>query len=243
MPNLSSLRLPVLGLALVCWAAHAASATFTVSPVRIYLQARERAAAVTLSNDGDSELLIEAQLFQWRQTPEGADELTPTQDLLLAPPVLKLAPRSRQVLRLANLKPVPPDRQLTYRMVVREVPSPVPAGVQINLAVAFSLPVFITPPGVQHKLACTARRTGPAAVMASCANNGGAFAQPVNFVLRDAAGTTVLSQETSGGYILPGSRREFELTRAMAALPAGSARLQVTLDDGGTQSFDVVLAN
>ena len=37
---------------------------------------------------------------------EGLDQMTPTEDLILAPPILKLAPNARQVVRLALLKPL-----------------------------------------------------------------------------------------------------------------------------------------
>ena len=104
----------------------AGAGTFSVSPVRIYMQPRERATAITVVNEGDTELVMQADLFSWKQKPDGTDDLVPTEDLILAPPILKLAPKSRQVLRLANLRPAPSDVQQTYRMVVREIPEAKP---------------------------------------------------------------------------------------------------------------------
>lgn len=221
------------------------AATFSVSPVRIYMQPRERATAVTVVNEGDSELVLESELFQWTQKPDGTDALAPTDDVILAPPVLKLAPKSRQVLRLANLKPVPPGEQLTYRMIVREVPEAVPPkpGVQVQVSLAFSLPVFITPPGAKNLLMCGAVRKTADLLVAACENQGTAYAQAVNLSIKDAAGKTILSQDISAGYILPKARREFQLKQPPGA-PAihGPAKVAVTQDDGSVQLFDAVLA-
>lgn len=234
----------VAGVALLGSSLVASAASFSVSPVRIYMQARERATAVTVENEGDAEVVMQGEVFQWRQKADGSDELTPTDDLILAPPVLKVAPRSRQVLRLANLKPVPPGEQLTYRMIVREMPeaSPPKEGVQIQVSLAFSLPIFITPPGAKQQLVCDAKRAAPDLLVATCENHGDAYAQPVNFAVRTASGAVLMSQDVAGGYILPKVRRQFELKRpANGPAMTGAAKFAVTQDDGSVQLFDVAL--
>jgi fimbrial chaperone protein len=195
-------------------------------------------------NEGDSELVMQAELYTWKQKPDGADELTPTDDIILAPPILKLAPKSRQVVRLANLRPAPTGTQQTYRMVVREIPEAKPSGpgVQVQVALAFSLPIFITPPGAKSKLACELRRGTPTSMVASCENQGEAYAQPVQLTLTTAGGEVIASRDITGGYVLPQIRRNFELPRAAGALPRGAAQLAVTQDDGSKQVFDVQLA-
>lgn len=236
----------VAGLALLGSSVAALGATFSVSPVRIYLQARERATAITVDNEGDGEVVLQGEVFQWTQKADGTDVLTPTDDLILAPPILKVAPKSRQVLRLANLKPVPPGEQLTYRIIVREVPeAAVPKeGVQIKVSLAFSLPIFITPPGAKQRLVCAAKRGSPDLLLATCENQGDAYAQPVNFAVRTATGTVLMSQDIAGGYILPKMRRQFELKRP-ASGPAidGAATFAVTQDDGSVQLFDVAMSD
>lgn len=239
-----SLFLLASAVALAAGAAGAQAGTFSVSPVRIFMDARERATGVTIENEGDTELVMQAELFQWQQKADGHDDLQPTDDLVLAPPILKLAPRSRQVVRLANLRPVPAGDQRTYRLIIREVPEALAQakpGVQIQVALAFSLPVFITPPGAKRALACTASRTSDMVVSASCENQGHAYAQPVNITLISATGATLVSSDIKAGYILPNVKRSFDLA-AGTHVPAGAARLQVTQDDGSKQVFDVQLA-
>lgn len=216
---------------------------FSVTPVRIYMAPKDRAIAVTINNEGDDELVMQADIYLWKQKPDGEDELTLTEDLILSPPIIKLAGRTRQVVRLAMLKPQPSADQQTYRLVVREVPEAKPAEktVQLQIALAFSMPVFITPPGAKRQLTCDAQRSAPDTVRVTCANSGNAYAQPREFVLTNAAGEKLATRD-SGGYILPSIKRSFEVKRADGRLPAGSAKLSVTLDDGTTQSFDVKIA-
>jgi len=239
----SARRLICAALALAMGTASAG--TFSVSPVRIYMQARERATAITIVNEGETDVVMQADLFEWRQKPGGEDELVPTEDLILAPPVLKLAPKARQVLRLANLKPVPGAQQLTYRMIVREIPEALPArpgGVQVQVALAFSLPIFITPAGAKSKLDCKLARKSADVFLASCNNQGQAYAQPVSISLASATGAALLSQEITGGYILPQAQRQFEIKRGPAAV-SGPVKLSVTLDDGSRETFDAVLTD
>lgn len=234
------------GAALLGSSLVASAASFSVSPVRIYMQARERATAITVENEGDAEVVMQGEVFEWKQKADGSDELTPTDDLILAPPILKVAPKSRQVLRLANLKPVPPGEQLTYRIIVREIPDAAPPkeGVQIKVSLAFSLPIFITPPGAKQQLVCDAKRTSPDLLVATCENRGDAYAQPVNFAVRTASGAVLMSQDIAGGYILPKVRRHFELKRpANGPAMAGAAKLAVTQDDGSVQLFDVAMSD
>jgi fimbrial chaperone protein len=248
MPKIQSRSKVLVLLASVLATAAAPGAfagTFSVSPVRIFMEARERATGVTVVNEGDTPIVMQAEVFQWKQKPDGTDDLVPTQDLVLAPPILKLAPGARQVVRLANLRAVPEGDQQTYRLIVREVPealAPAQVGVQIQVALAFSLPVFITPPGAKRALNCNAQRLNPTTVVATCENQGAAYAQPANVTLSTAAGgTTLVSSDIRAGYILPRVKRSFELT-STGPMPLGAAKLQVTQDDGSKQVFDVQLA-
>jgi fimbrial chaperone protein len=216
---------------------------FSVSPVRIYMGARERAVAVTVTNEGDTELVMQADIYDWKQKADGSDDLTLSEEMILAPPILKLAPKSHRVLRLALTRPAPQDAQLTYRLVVREIPEAKrpEKGVQLQIALAFSLPVFVTPQSAKRQLECSVERASATVMRAVCENRGKAYAQPVDFTLTSAAGHEIASHD-KGGYILPGVKRGFELDAAKAAIAPGPARLRVTQDDGQQQTFDVTIS-
>lgn len=223
----------------------AGAGVFSVSPVRIYMTPRDRAVAVTLTNENDSPNVLQADISSWTQDADGTDRLTPTDDLILSPPIIKLAPRSRQVVRLALLRPADPARQLTYRLIVREVPEASAdgmKGIRVPIALALSMPVFITPPQAQREVACSlvaAPTPGVAwAPQVRCANSGTAYAQIRQAVLQ--RGEAVLARFEGGSYVLPGAAQVLTL-KAEQALAPGAAELNVSFDDGKSQAFSVVL--
>lgn len=243
-PGLKKLNLLIMFLVMASVSCHSVFAgTFSVTPVRIYMSPKDRAVAITITNDGDEELVMQADLYDWKQKPDGSDDLKLTEDMFLSPPIIKMAPKSRQVVRLARLIPVQSANQITYRMIVREIPeakAPI-EGVQVQLALAFSMPVFITPPGVKPKLGCTVERATANSVNAVCENTGNAYSHPVALLLNSATGEKI-ADNPSAGYILPGIKRSFSIKREGGAISAGAAKLAVTLDDGTTDTFAVTIS-
>lgn len=219
--------------------AHAAQ--FTITPVRIFMTPRDRAVAVTVTNDSDEEVVMQADLYTWKQKPDGTDDLVLTEDLVLTPPILKLAPRARQVVRLARLGSTPAGAQQTYRLIMREIPEARSSkDIQLQVALAFSLPVFISPPGVKRDLQCGVERAAADLVRVSCQNAGNAYAQIRAFEMTDGKGAKLATRDV-GGYILPTIKRSFDMKRAEGRIPGGKVKLQVALDDGTLQAFDATL--
>ncbi len=241
--NYSVKRMRALGLwamLAVCLSAAipVQAGTFAVTPVRIYMAPRDRAVAVTLTNEGESPVALQADIHVWSQKPDGTDELVLTEDMVLSPPIIKLAPKSRQVVRLALLKPADASRQLTYRLIVREIPeatTPKGSAIQVPIVLALSMPVFITPPIAKRDMTCQSLREGTA-LSVSCANTGTAYAQIREVSLK--RGDANLARFEGGVYILPGARKTMALT-AEQAVAKGDAELSVTFDDGKNQSFNV----
>lgn len=221
-------------------ASTAQAGVFSVVPVRIYMTPRDRAVAITVQNEGDTEMALQAEVSTWTQKPDGTDEQVVSEDLILSPPILKLAPKGRQVVRLARIAPPDMSRQLTYRLLIREVPevtAPKERTLQLPISLALSLPVFITPPAAKREMDCQASRTGEQ-VQVSCSNGGTAYAQVRAIELRQA--DQVVGRLEGGIYILPGARKAMAL-QSSQPVPAGPALLQVGFDDGKVQSFDVVM--
>jgi len=232
-----------LNLLVWCLATPAYAGVFSVTPVRIYMTPKDKAVAVTITNEGDEELVMQADVYLWKQKPDGEDDLTLTEDMFLSPPIIKVAGKSHQVVRLARLNRAISEQQLTYRMIVREIPEAKPAkeNIQLQIALAFSMPVFITPTGAKSKLDCVVARTAANSINAVCENTGNAYTQPLDFELANAAGDKLASRD-KGGYILPGIKRNFDIMSADKGIPGGKAKLTVRLDDGTKQTFDVMLA-
>ena len=235
------LLLPALAACLVFGhVAPALAGVFSVTPVRIFMKPRDRAVAITLVNEGDTPVALQADIHAWSQGPDGADQLVLTEDMILSPPIIKLAPRTRQVVRLALLKPADASRELTYRMIVREIPeavAPQSNSMEVPIALALNMPVFITPPIAKRSLSCDAVRAGDQ-VQALCSNTGSAYAQIREIQLR--RGEQVLGRFEGGNYILPGVRKSIALTSSQP-VAAGEAQLNIVFDDFKTQAYTIRL--
>ena len=223
--------------ALLALAANGAWAgVFSVTPVRIYMVPKDRAVAVTITNEADEAVVLQADMYEWKQAADGTDDLKPSEDLILAPPIIKLGAKAKQVVRLARLTPPDASRQLTYRLILRELPEAGPSkGINVPIALALSMPVFITPPAAKQQISCGASRED-GALAVHCANSGSAYAQ-VREVLVRQAGQTVARFE-GGAYILPGARKRLPLV-AERPVPVGALQLVVSFDDGSTQTFEL----
>ena len=204
---------------------------------------RDRAVAVTINNEGDEELVLQGDVYVWKQKPNGEDDLILTEDIILSPPIVKVAPKSRQILRLARVRIAPTPLELTYRLVVREIPeakSVAGKDMMLQFALAFSMPVFISPPNAKRQLDCKVARSTANSVNAFCQNTGDTYVQVREIAVLNGAGEKIAIRD-SGGYLLPGITRSFEVKTPEGRIPGGKAKLLATLDTGPNLSFEVVV--
>src|SRR5512139_3375419 len=234
--------LAALALATFAFASSVVHAgAFSVTPVRIYMKPNDRAVALTIVNEGTTEVALQADVNSWAQQSDGSDVIELTEDMIVSPPIIKLAPKARQVVRLARLQPPDLGRQLTYRLIVREVPeatAPRDKTIQVPIALALSMPVFITPANAARVVDCELSRTDAQALEARCANTGTAYAQIREIIVM--RGGRTLARFEGGTYILPGARRALAVKGDQATEP-GPAQMDVRYDDGKIQRFEVTL--
>src|SRR3954466_13387600 len=100
----SSWTRAAVGLLAVTAAHCACAGVFSVTPVRIYMAPKDRAVAVTITNEANEPVVLQADVYEWKQTQNGDDNLVPSEDLILAPPIIKLEAKAKQVVRLARLQ-------------------------------------------------------------------------------------------------------------------------------------------
>jgi fimbrial chaperone protein len=235
-------HLAALALATLAFASPALHAgAFSVTPVRIYMKPSDRAVALTIVNEGTTEVALQADMNSWTQQPDGSDVIELSEDMIVSPPIIKLAPKARQVVRLARLQPPDLGRQLTYRLIVREVPeatAPRDKTIQVPIALALSMPVFITPPHAARVVDCELSRADVQTLEARCGNTGTAYAQIREILV--TRGEQTLARFEGGTYILPGARRGL-VAKGARAIEPGPAQMKVRYDDGKTQRFDVTL--
>jgi fimbrial chaperone protein len=242
----------VCGLAALTALSPAAFASsFSISPLRVDFSATTSTTALTVRNDDSVAVVIQAEGLAWSQA-SGQDALTPTPDLLVAPAVFTLAPGGSQLVRVALRRPVDPARELSYRLVLQEVPQTArPDFTGLQVALRLSVPVFVAPAvPAQPQVTWAATRDTDGQLAVTARNDGTAHARIHRFAVTQ--GAAPVAEQPGLTYVLPGSSRRWTFddnnndTRASATTTArpplaGPYRLEGTTD-GGAFSTELTVA-
>ena len=186
--------------------------TFSVSPLRVDLSSKVQTGALTIRNQRDSEVAVEAQGMLWEQV-DGQDRLTPTRDVLVSPVVFTLPANGSQLVRVALQRRADPDRELSYRLILTEVPPQAsPNFTGLNVALRLSLPIFVEPvAAAQPKLEWTATRGSGDGLDVTALNTGAAHARVLSLSVAPVDDPAAAIPQQAAAYILPGQSRTWVL--------------------------------
>ena len=152
----------VLGLAMGQVQAASSVLIWPIDPV---LEADQQASALWLENRGTETANLQIRVFAWSQS--GFDEQYQNQrDVIGSPPVAKIEPGQKQLVRLTRTKDVPPGREMAYRIIIDEIPSAVPVATPadgktaaaVRFQMRYSVPLFAYGPGLWSKVDDTRER-------------------------------------------------------------------------------------
>jgi fimbrial chaperone protein len=202
--------------------------TMTVDPISVTLEHSARSAAISLSNTGDQPIPIQARPFLWAQVG-GKDVLTPTQDVIISPPLATVPEGQTQVLRLLVRHP-PTNKEASYRILIDELPlpgsDPHDAGV-VHVVFRLSIPVFYEPGmPVAPELSWRVLRSGSGASL-EVTNSGSQHSKFFNPILTTAGGATIKIAQDGTPYVLASATRRWRVGNP-GALPAGDSTLRAT---------------
>lgn len=133
----------LFGVAMLAMAVPAAAGS-SVMPITVDLKQARATGQVTLWNGGDQPMIVQASATAWHQV-NGHDVYEPTNDLIIAPAIAEVPPKSGQLFRVRLHDPAPgPER--TYRLYLEDITPPV-AGHGIAMRIRHDLPVIISSAG------------------------------------------------------------------------------------------------
>jgi len=231
------MRLLSLAFALLAFALPARAAEFELSPTRVRLDARHLVDTVQVGNSGASPLGFEVTVARWRMDADGAWQLEPSDDLVVHPLLLEIAPGSKARLRVGLLVPPTDPGEAAYRIELHEQPSAGAAtsGSGVRMLTRISLPVFVSG-GDAGKPApiLRAARWQDDALAFSLGNEGTAFLPPqaLSLQLLAADGSVLQRQQLQGNYVLAGASLPLRV-HAAAALCARATELALRLEETG----------
>jgi fimbrial chaperone protein len=122
----------------------AVAASFGLSPLGLAIGVHEQSGSVLVTNTGGDEIVLQARPYAWSQS--GKESRSDTRDLIMNPPIFKLAGGEQQLVRVASRTAPLSETERAYRVVFSEVPlpasSPQPG---FRITVAMDIPVYIEP--------------------------------------------------------------------------------------------------
>ncbi len=197
----------------------------SVLPVNIFFSPGQKATSLTVTNQGNTESAIQIRAYTWSQK-DNDDPLDATGDVVLSPPIARIAPGATQVVRLI-LRQSPENREATYRILIDQIPPPAEPGT-VHLVLRLSIPIFVKPPvrvfpDVQFHLERNAEQIYLVAVNAGL----------VHEVIRNIDVTTSDGRKlkptnsSASPYVLAGATRRWQIA-AQDSLPLTSETLQLT---------------
>lgn len=240
------------GLAALFALSSAGAGTFTISPLRVDFTGATSTAALTVRNEEAAPVVVQAEGFAWSQDG-GQDAFLPTRDLLVSPAVFTLAPGGSQLVRVALRRGPDATRELSYRMMLQEVPQAArPDFTGLQVALRLSIPVFVAPlaPAAPN-LAWSARSGSDGRTIVAVRNLGDANARIHRFAVQANDGKSTVFEQPGLAYVLPGASRQWIIenknestqSNAAAGVGPGEYRLEGNTDRGAFATALMVTAD
>ncbi|HEY0200768.1 MAG TPA: fimbria/pilus periplasmic chaperone [Burkholderiaceae bacterium] len=227
-----------------------------VSNVLLEFQGVDTAQGLWLSNSGDVTLRAQARVLQWTQV-DGEEQLQPTRDLTVSPPILEIAPGQQQFVRVIRLQPGVPTQEQAYRLWVDELPSDAAsassASPGVQLLIRHSVPVFVLPKGGEPlggRRGVTDTAPIAARFLANAAgdtrlevhNSGQQRVRLSQLVFMDPQNQSVSLVPGLLGYVLAGQQMHWAIKLSPAQLHSGGSLKARLNDDMEPQTLAVVPA-
>lgn len=206
-----------------------------VSPVTLTLLSTQNSDGIWLSNEGSQEINAQVRVYRWTQD-NFSDRLSPSQGLVISPPMLALRPGERQLIRVIRTGPSSEEKEEAYRLSINELPPAVMKKNRLQFVLHYSLPVFIKPATtnpLSAKLRWSVSRTEKS-VFLDVRNLGNSHAQLSAATLVTSRGVRRVITPGLLGYVLPASTMRWILPVSADDFTHGS-KLEVTINGQKTE--------
>lgn len=202
----------------------ASAQTLSVLPVNVLIGPGQRASSITVTNQGSSKTSIQVRAFSWNQDGD-QDILTPSDLVVVSPPIATIDPGASQVVRVI-LRESPPVRESTYRIILDQIPPAAEPGV-VRVVLRLSIPIFAQPtsrvnPEVKFHLEA---KDGDLYLVG--VNNGRRHLALREIELSTSDGRQLKAAGGASPYVLSGVTRHWKIDAEGSSLPLPSQLLQL----------------
>jgi fimbrial chaperone protein len=214
------------GLCILLASGAALAQSLSVLPVNIQMAPRQMATTLTVINQAATETSVQIRAFAWKQV-NGTEQLTPSADVQVSPPIATIAPGATQVVRLV-LRRAPQGSEATYRILLDQIP-PVAESGTVRVALRLSIPVFALPnarAAAQVKYRVESK-DGVATLVAT--NEGTRHETLRDVTLNNGQGVDLITAANASPYILAGATRSWPIAMSKTGtLPVPGSTLRLS---------------
>lgn len=207
------------------------ASSLRVMPATVEVAAPGSVAALTLRNEGSRPAHYQIRLFRWVQQG-GGEQLLPTSDVVVSPPMTRIAPGVDYTVRIVRLNRQPVMGEESYRVLVDELPAPEQRSSRtVNFLIRYSIPVFFTPPAAHVRPLAWRASLGHGGLTLAAANPGERRVKVTDLKLRDRSGRVFALKDGLAGYVLPGAGRQWTFpAESVPGIAPGEVRLLFQTD-------------
>jgi len=188
-----------------------AAAVLEIAPVVHELTGERRLASMTVTNRGASSTWVQLRAFDWRQPGDG-DELQPTNQVAVSPPMFELRAGEAQIVRIL-VRPEATAEEQSFRLLLDEIPPP-EALKGVRFVLQISLPIFLAPSGPQPPPPPTPPLTMEVQIgqrILQVRNNGKTHVRLSELALWAPDGEQLALQTLPSPYLLAGAQRRIAI--------------------------------
>jgi len=210
------IRALLFSISLLAMSAQAAN-SLMIWPIDPSIDPDEKASELWLENRGNATTLMQVRIFSWQQV-NGREQYATQQSVAASPPLVRIEPGQKQLVRLIKQTAPGAGQELAYRVVLDEIPTPRTPGdnqAGLNFQMRYSVPLFVYGDGLTRETA------KPDLNWRQVSEGGKAFLQLTN----RGSGHARLSNVTIGGrkmgdglfgYVLAHSENRWPLKNAVS---------------------------
>ena len=114
-------------------------------PIDPAINPEEKASELWLENRGNTTTMMQVRVFGWQQN-NGQEQYQTQQQVVASPPMVRMEPGQKQLVRLIKQTPPAAGKELAYRVVLDEIPTPRQPGENqagLTFQMRYSVPLFV----------------------------------------------------------------------------------------------------
>ncbi|WP_392562989.1 molecular chaperone [Orbus sturtevantii] len=126
-----------------------ANASIVIWPTNLVIENSAKTTILHLENRDHQPIVLQARVYQWKQV-NGEEQLVQQQNIVASPPIMTIEANSQQIVRIINKQKPLVNEELTYRLIVDEIPTKDKNQQGVSFQMRYSLPIFVYGENLQH---------------------------------------------------------------------------------------------